>query len=152
MPTSSGKAIDTRLLVSSMQSRPLHVNQPTEKKTPSKSGLIPIRPNKSPGNGIRFLSGLTPLRPETQEGNFAKSPFRSPGSGLKHKSGLTPVRPGLSQSLSKSPFQIHTHCPVKLKSGLLPIKPSINMLKCGGTRLQFSLARTFFRPDAFTAK
>lgn len=88
---------------------------PRQNKTPNKSGLTPIRPTKSPGNGARQKSGLTPIRPVTHsQGGSSKSP----GSGLKLKSGLTPVRPEASQT--KGSF---SHKP-KLKCGLLPIKPS----------------------------
>jgi len=105
-------------------------NKQFQKKTPNKSGLTPVRPNKSPGNGMKLRSGLTPVRPEILHGQQqpSKSPFKSPGSGLKKKSGLTPVRPGMQGSAKKS-FNLSTdqHQQQKLKSGLLPIKPGINI-------------------------
>jgi len=115
-------------------------------KTPNKSGLTPIRPDKSPHARLRHRSGLNPLKPDYINAS-SKSPYifnsskkidpealnrsgitpirpdRSPRLRHRYRSGLTPIRPDNIKGTSKSPFSNNSS--IKMKSGLLPIKPEV---------------------------
>lgn len=48
-------------------------------KTPNKSGLTPIRPDRSPHRRLRQKSGLNPVKPDSVKSTL-KSPFFFTGS------------------------------------------------------------------------
>ncbi|KAI9557501.1 hypothetical protein GHT06_017329 [Daphnia sinensis] len=113
-------------------------------KTPNKSGLTPIRPTKSPGNGMKLKSGLTPVRPGVSQGP-AKSPF---AQKTKLKSGLLPIKPNL-QTQQVDEFNCSTFI-ARRKSGLKPIKPG-GTLPCYPSQARNDVSVLETKPFTFAA-
>jgi len=89
----------------------------------NRSGITPVRPDRSPCRRLRYKSGLTPIKPDNIKGT-SKSPF-SHTQTVKMKSGLLPIKPEVTKQAVQSEF-IGSSFASRRKSGLKPIRPGGN--------------------------